>query len=124
MLAMPASSAVLSSLHEPLLVVNSASSPRAALSTILTLVTNTDPSPALISSLLSPIASALYSLLYHLDKVKTSDPSLKEMLRGLLGTWGRVVGATEALAILWSVIDGQGGEWRVDLEGQISRVEE
>ncbi|KAJ7904493.1 hypothetical protein B0H14DRAFT_2663092 [Mycena olivaceomarginata] len=94
------------------------------LSTIMTLVTNTDPSPALISSLLSPIASALYSLLYHLDKVKTSDPSLKEMLRGLLGTWGRVVGATEALAILWSVIDGQGGEWRVDLEGQISRVEE
>jgi hypothetical protein len=124
MLAMPASSAVLSSLHEPLLVINSASSPRAALSTIMTLVTNIDPSPTLISSLLSPIASALYSLLYHLDKVKTSDPSLKEMLRGLLGTWGRVVGATEALAILWSVIDGQGGEWRVDLEGQISRVEE
>lgn len=121
---MPASSAVLSSLHEPLLVINSASSPRAALSTIMTLVTNIDPSPTLISSLLSPIASALYSLLYHLDKVKTSDPSLKEMLRGLLGTWGRVVGATEALAILWSVIDGQGGEWRVDLEGQISRVEE
>jgi hypothetical protein len=87
------------------------------------LVTNTDPSPTLISSLLSPIASALYSLLYHLDQVKTSDPSLKEMLRGLLGTWGRVISTTEALAILWSIIDGEGGEWRVDLEGQINRLQ-
>lgn len=87
------------------------------------LVTNTDPSPTLISSLLSPIVSALYSLLYHLDQTKTSDPSLKEQLRGLLGTWGRVIGATEALAIMWSVIDGEGGEWRVDLEGQITRLE-
>ncbi|KAJ7276373.1 hypothetical protein B0H12DRAFT_1041351 [Mycena haematopus] len=123
MLTMPTSSVVLSFLHPPFLAVNSASSPRAALSTIMALVTNTDPSPTLISSLLSPIVSALYSLLYHLDQVKTSDPSLKEMLRGLLGTWGRVVGATEALAVSWSVIDGQGGEWRVDLEGQISRLD-
>ncbi|KAJ6539322.1 hypothetical protein B0H19DRAFT_961303 [Mycena capillaripes] len=123
MLATPASPVVLSFLHPPLLSVNSSSSPRAALSTILMLVTNTDPSPTLISSLLSPIVSALYSLLYHLDQVKTSDPSLKEMLRGLLGTWGPVVGATEASAILWSVIDGEGGEWRVDLDGHITRLE-
>ncbi|KAF7352810.1 RTP1-C1 domain-containing protein [Mycena venus] len=123
MLAMPASSAVLSFLHPPLLAVSPASPPRAALATIMTLVTNTDPSPALISSLLSPIVSSLYSLLYYLDQVKTSDPSLKELLRGLLGTWGRVIGATEAYAILWSVIDGQGGEWSVDLEGQITRLE-
>ncbi|KAJ7498954.1 hypothetical protein FB451DRAFT_1334528 [Mycena latifolia] len=81
------------------------------------------PSPALISSLMSPIVSALYSLLYHLDQIKTSDPSLKEMLRGLLETWGRVVNTTEGLAVLWSVIEGQGGEWRVDLEGQITRLE-
>ncbi|KAJ7682824.1 hypothetical protein DFH06DRAFT_306273 [Mycena polygramma] len=123
MLATPASSAVLSFLHPPLLSVNPATSPRAALSIIMMIVTNTDPSPTLISILLSPIVSALYSLLYHLDQVKTSDPSLKELLRGLLGTWGRVVGATEALAILWSIIDGQGGEWRVDLDGQITRLE-
>ncbi|KAF7355296.1 RTP1-C1 domain-containing protein [Mycena sanguinolenta] len=123
MLTTPTSSVVLSFLHPPFLAVNSASSPRVVLTTIMTLVTNTDPSPTLISSLLSPIVSALYSLLYNLDQVKTSDPSLKETLRGLLGTWGRVVGAMEGLAILWSVIDGQGGEWRVDLEGQITRLD-
>ncbi|KAJ7095353.1 hypothetical protein B0H15DRAFT_775607 [Mycena belliarum] len=123
MLEMPASSTVLSFLHPPLLSIQSTSPPRAALSTIMMLLTNSDPSPALISSVLSPIVSTLYSLLLYLDRVKTSDPSLKEMLRGLLGTWGRVVGATEALAVLWSVIDGQGGEWQVDLEGQITRLE-
>ncbi|KAJ7700055.1 hypothetical protein B0H17DRAFT_276446 [Mycena rosella] len=123
MLATPAFPAVLSFLHPPLLSIAPISPPRTALTTIMMLVTNTDPSPALISSLLSPIVSALYSLLYYLDQIKTSDPSLTEMLRGLLGTWGRVVGATEALAILWSVIDGQGGEWRVDLEGEITRLE-
>jgi hypothetical protein len=123
MLATPSFPAVLSFLHPPLLSVVPATSPREALFTIMTLVTNTDPSPSLISSLLSPIVSALYSLLYYLDGVKTSDPSLKELLRGLLGTWGRVVGPTEALGILWSVIDGQGGEWRVDLDGQITRLE-
>ncbi|KAJ7047394.1 hypothetical protein C8F04DRAFT_935919 [Mycena alexandri] len=123
MLATPAGPAVLAFLHPPLLSVNPTSSPQIALSTIMMLVTNTDPSPTLISSLLSPVVSALYSLLYYLDQVKTSDPSLKEVLHGLLGTWGRVVGATEALTILWSVIDGQGGEWSVDLEGQITRLE-
>ncbi|KAJ7781261.1 hypothetical protein B0H16DRAFT_1497669 [Mycena metata] len=95
MLATPAAPAVLAFLHPPLLSAGSTTpSPQVALSTIMTLS-----------------VSALYSLLYHLDQIKTSDPGLKEVLRGLLGTWGRVVGATEALAILWSVIDGQGGEW-------------
>ncbi|KAJ7744466.1 hypothetical protein DFH07DRAFT_963690 [Mycena maculata] len=123
MLATPACPTVLTFLHPPFLSLAPPSPPRAALSTIMMLVTNTDPSPTLISSLLSPIVSALYSLLYHLDQTKMSDPSLKETLRGLLGTWGRVVGTTEALAILWSVIDGERGEWRVDLEGEITRVE-
>ncbi|KAJ6599093.1 hypothetical protein DFH09DRAFT_24467 [Mycena vulgaris] len=123
MLATPTFPAVLSFLHPPLLSITPSSPPRAALSMIMMLVTNTDPSPDLISSLLSPIVSTLYSLLHYLDQIKTSDPSLKEMLRGLLGTWGRVVSATEALAVLWSVIDGQGGEWRVDLEGGITRLE-
>ncbi|KAJ6613487.1 hypothetical protein B0H10DRAFT_1805501 [Mycena sp. CBHHK59/15] len=124
MLATPASHAVLSILHPPFLSINSAWPPRAALSTIMLLITNSDPSPSLISALLTPIISALYGLLYHLDRVKTSDPSLKEMLRGLLGTWGRVIGVAEALVVLTSVIDGQGVYWRVDLDGQITRLED
>ncbi|KAJ7228683.1 hypothetical protein GGX14DRAFT_345713 [Mycena pura] len=123
MLTMPACSTVLSFLHPPLLSTDSSSSPRVALSTITMLIANTDPSPTFISCLLSPILSALYSLSYHLDQVKTSDPNLKEMVQGLLGTWVRVIGITEGLAILWSVIDGEGGYWRVDLEGQITRLE-
>ncbi|KAJ7180037.1 hypothetical protein C8R43DRAFT_384856 [Mycena crocata] len=123
MLSTPACSTVLGFLHPPFLSAAATSPPRTALFTIMMLLTNTDPSPTLISSLLSPIVSTLYSLLYHLDQIKTSDPSLKETLQGLLGTWGRVVGTAEAMAILWSIIDGQGGEWRVDLDGEISRLE-
>ncbi|KAJ7638786.1 hypothetical protein FB45DRAFT_739354 [Roridomyces roridus] len=124
MLETPAAPAVLAFLHPPFLSLTPPSPPRETLSIIMNLVTNTDPSPTLISSLLSPIVSALYSLLYHLDQVKTSDPSLKEMLRGLLGTWGRVVGSAEGVEILWSVVEGQGGSWRVDLEGNITRLEQ
>ncbi|KAK7061701.1 RTP1-C1 domain-containing protein [Favolaschia claudopus] len=123
MLASSAASVVLSLIHKPLLSLDTVTSPNSALSSIMAIVTNTDPSPPLISSLLSPVVAALYSLLYHLDQVKTSDPGLKEMLRGLLGTWGRVVSTTETIAIIWSIVDGQGGGWQVNLEGQITRLE-
>ncbi|KAJ7179134.1 hypothetical protein C8R46DRAFT_1187560 [Mycena filopes] len=114
MLVTPAAPSALAFLHSPLLSLNPTSPPQVALTTIMTLVTNTDPSPALISALLSPIVSALYSLLYHLDQRCCGD---------CWGLWGRVGGATEALAILWSIIDGQGGDWSVDMEGQITRME-
>jgi hypothetical protein len=95
----------------------------ASLSTLVILVTNTDPSPVFISTLLSPIAPALYSLLYHLDRVKTSDPSLKESLNGLLATWSRVVSLHEGVNVLWTVLDCEGDDWQINTEGQISRLE-
>lgn len=89
-----------------------------------TLLTNTDPSPVLISSILTPIVPSLYSLLSKLEKVKISDPGLKMTLRGLLGTWGRLIGASEGAATIWLIVNGEGGEWKVDVGGEIVRIEE
>ncbi|CAK5275656.1 unnamed protein product [Mycena citricolor] len=102
MLSMSAASVVLASIHPSFLSFHPSVSPRIMLSTITSLLTNTDPSPSLVSSLLFPIASALYSLLYHVDQLKTSDPSLKETLQGHLATWARLTETTEVVAVLWS----------------------
>ncbi|KAG6919413.1 hypothetical protein DXG01_006296 [Tephrocybe rancida] len=96
-------------------------SPSSALTTLITVVSNADPSPTLISALLSPILPTLYSLLYHMDQIKTTDPSLRESFRGLLVTWGKIVGTAEGLEILWSIIQSEEIKWTVDLEGNIDR---
>ncbi|KII94758.1 hypothetical protein PLICRDRAFT_33568 [Plicaturopsis crispa FD-325 SS-3] len=126
---------VLSTLHDPLLRVathplrdseskNAVRDTAAdSLSLLTKLITNTDPSPSFITVLLSPIVAELYSLLAHLDSNKTADPSLKETVRGLLVTWGRVVTSKEGVRSLWGIIDGEGGDWRVDMSGEITRVE-
>lgn len=97
--------------------------PRTALSTLMTLLINTDPSPTLISMLLSPIISSLYALLSHLDDIKTSDPELKESVNGLLATWGRVTSSPEGIDVLWTIVNGEGGDWESDLDGGIRRVD-
>jgi len=94
--------------------------PEVALKVLLTLLLNADPSPSFISELISPILSPLYSLLYHLNKIKTSDPYLKESLQNVLVTWGKIVTCSEGLETLWSIIKaGQKEGWKVDLEGRI-----
>ncbi|KAG6854762.1 hypothetical protein C0991_001189 [Blastosporella zonata] len=95
-----------------------------ALTTLITLVSNADPSPTLISALLSPILTILYSLLYHMDHVKTMNPSLRESLRGLMVTWGKIVGAADGVNILWSIMQSEETKWTIDLEGNIKRPNE
>lgn len=98
--------------------------PKASLNTLTALLTNTDPAPGLISSLLTPIIPSIYSLLHALEEHKTSDPTFKASVRGLLETWGRLVGEAEGVASLWLIVDGDGGYWSVDVAGQITRHEE
>ncbi|TRM67616.1 hypothetical protein BD626DRAFT_554703 [Schizophyllum amplum] len=124
-----ASAALLPILHHPFMEVTPESSdsevePSRALDTLIALISNTDPSPELMTTLLTPIASALYALKYHLDRTKTSDPTLKESVGGLLSTWGRIVSPNQGIDTLWRVIDGEGGYWKADLEGHIKRVDQ
>ncbi|KAF8231899.1 hypothetical protein L208DRAFT_1361765 [Tricholoma matsutake] len=127
-----ASGIIFSFLHQPFLEVLEGDAdktslpsqpPTTALSTLITLVSNADPSPTLMTTLLSPITPAIYSLFHYMEKVKASDPTLKESLHGLLVTWGKIVSQPEGVAILWHIITSNDrGGWQVDLEGHISKV--
>jgi len=118
-------------LHDPILRITTLDttetvptlSPVEAIQAVQTLLTNTDPAPTLVSTVLSPIATSLYVLLSTLLNLKAVDPTLRESVRGLLLSWGRVVPADEAVAVLWACIDGEGGHWTVDLTGNVKRVE-
>lgn len=123
---------LLSSLHGPILLITpdlSTSEETKALTAVEAIqviqifLTNTDPSPNLVSIILSPIVTSLYALLGTLAHVKTADPTQRELVRGLLIAWGRVVPTDEAVAILWACVDGQGGEWAIDIAGSVRRVE-
>ncbi|KAI6047223.1 hypothetical protein EDC04DRAFT_2622339 [Pisolithus marmoratus] len=93
--------------------------PIQALSIIRTLLLNSDPSPAFITLILSPILPYLYALLYYLDKTRTSDPVLKDLVIALLTTWGRVVECQEGIEQLWSILQGQRISWQTDDTGDV-----
>jgi len=125
------SNMLVSLLHDPILLTTLDTStetvmtlsPVEAVQAVQTFLTNTDPAPTLVSIVLSPIATSLNALLGTLLNVKTADPTLRESVRGLLFSWGRVVPADEAVAVLWACIDGEGGYWTVDLTGNVKCVE-
>lgn len=123
---------LLSSLHDPLLLntpdlstleETKTLTPVEAIQVIQTFLTNTDPAPTLVSTILSPVVTSLYALLGTFVNMKTADPTLRESVRGLLVAWGRVVPTDEAVAILWACVEGQGGEWAIDMAGGVRRVE-
>lgn len=125
---------VLAILHRPLLgdsnakasikpVIEHEMTALVCVTTIQALLLNSDPSPTIISSLLTPIIPSLYALSSHLAKVKTSSPTLKETASGLLKTWGRVVTQVEGIEVLWAIIGGEGGDWKSNIAGEIERVD-
>lgn len=59
----------------------------------------------------------------QLDRVKTSDPALKESVKGLLTTWGRVVSVQEGVDMLWEIVCGEGGDWDINASGGIQRID-
>ena len=127
-----ASSIVLAMLHDPfLLLVDSSEQrlantiePSEALSSIITLISNTEPSPIFISKILSPILASLYLLSYNLAQYKTADPQLKASVNGLLLSWGKIVDQPEGVNVLWSILEaGQSSEWKYNTDGQLWRFE-
>ncbi|PCH41522.1 hypothetical protein WOLCODRAFT_163168 [Wolfiporia cocos MD-104 SS10] len=98
-------------------------SPSAALAVLQTLLTNADPSPTFVTNLLTPIVPPLFAILEHLETSKTSDPALKESVRGFLATWGRLVSASDGVDTLWRVVQAEGGDWKSDIAGDLARVE-
>ncbi|KAF8165366.1 hypothetical protein B0H34DRAFT_793763 [Crassisporium funariophilum] len=122
-----ASSIILTSLQNPLLglTVSSQESlaatslkPSKALSSIVTLFSNTEPSSVFISRMLSPILPSIYLLSHTLNQFKTSDPQLKQTVDGLLTSWGKIIDRAEGTNVLWSIMEGgKAGEWEFNTEG-------
>lgn len=92
------------------------------ISTLRTLLINTDPSPSLLSTVFTPIASALYAIHECLNSKKTADPGLRETVEGLLGTWFRIVSTQEVEQVCWDIVEGEGGYWKVDIAGGITQA--
>lgn len=103
---------ILRTLHLPLLSVSeSPSSPYMALQLLIALVSRMDPSPPLLSTLLSPIVPALATLLEHFSGTRATDPELRVSVHGIFIAWGRVMSHEEATDRLWAVVLGAGGTW-------------
>ncbi|CDO71360.1 hypothetical protein BN946_scf184908.g118 [Trametes cinnabarina] len=111
-------------IHDPILRGSGDITPTTSLKTIQVLLTNTDPSPHLISALLTPIVPSLYAMYACLEEAKVADPVLRETIVGFLSTWGRLVNSEEVLRTIWRIIDKQGSDWRVDIAGELSKVDD
>lgn len=99
-------------------------SPQESLTTLTLLFANINPSPTLVSTILSPIIPPLYCLWAHTKQIKTADPELREYLTAILSTWGRIGSMEEITRVMWSIIQGEGGYWTIDIAGDIRRTNE
>ncbi|KAF9534898.1 hypothetical protein CPB83DRAFT_901829 [Crepidotus variabilis] len=98
-------------------------SPREALDSIIALLANTEPSPNLISTLLSSLVPSLYGLYFDISQHKTVDPQLKELVIGLLKSWGKIIESVEGETILWKLVESnKEWDWKFDLEGNLSKT--
>ncbi|KAG8987769.1 hypothetical protein FRB90_003165, partial [Tulasnella sp. 427] len=105
-------------LHPPFTPPKPLASPRSAISSLQTLqalFSHSDPSPSLPAHVLGPILSPLYALVATLEEVKTSDPALKELVKGLVRLWGRTVDTADAVKGWWKVAESGDG-WGKDVQ--------
>ncbi|KAG9038544.1 hypothetical protein FRB95_000765 [Tulasnella sp. JGI-2019a] len=80
-----------------------------SLQTLQDLLAHGDPTPTLPKYLLGSILPSLYALLAQLDSMRTADPSLKELVKGLLRAWVGTVDLNEAVNGWWNVLRSGGG---------------
>lgn len=97
--------------------------PVESLKTLQTFLLHADPSPTELSTLLTPIAPEMYTLVSLCHSNKTADPSIRESLNGLLNTWGRIVSSSDVIDGLWRVAGESNGNWELGLEGFVRSAE-
>ncbi|KJA30045.1 hypothetical protein HYPSUDRAFT_125960 [Hypholoma sublateritium FD-334 SS-4] len=94
-----------------------------ALWSLTVLISNTEPSPAFISRLLSPVIPDVYALLFDLGSHRLADPQVKESVTGVLLSWGKIIDRVEGTNTLWSVIEGgRDYTWKFGLEGNFWKL--
>jgi len=88
-------------------------SPPTSVTTLSRLLTTFPPTGGIpfVLRFVSPILGPLYSLVAYLDRTPTAEPSVRENACGLFDAWAKVVPAEEGVLLLWSIVDGSGGDW-------------
>lgn len=85
------------------------------------LLGNADPSPMMIHLLLSPIVVPLYALVQYLEErpgAVLDQVNIRELVRGIVSTWTRVVALQDAVEGWWDIITGKGGWGPDDAHGE------
>ncbi|KAG8805451.1 hypothetical protein FRC19_007871 [Serendipita sp. 401] len=92
---------------------NESYSPMESIGILSTFLATAPPSSnkALATVLLTPIIERLYSLLYYLDTRAISDPTEIALCKGLVHSWMKVTADQDVCDRLWSIVQGNGGEW-------------
>lgn len=90
-------------------------SPLASVMTLSRLLTSFPPTSGapFVLRFVSPVLAPLYSLVAYLDRTPTAEPSVRVSARGLFDAWAKLVPAEEGVPLLWSVVDGSGGDWEL-----------
>ncbi|KAG8857705.1 hypothetical protein FRB91_011020, partial [Serendipita sp. 411] len=92
---------------------NESYSPMESIAMLSTFLATAPPSSnkPLATVLLTPIIERLYSLLYYLDTRAISDPTEIALCKGLVHSWMKVTADQDVCDRLWSIVQGNGGEW-------------
>jgi hypothetical protein len=116
--AQAASSVLFSIFHRPFTLGNQSHFegpllPLASVTTLSRLLTTFPPTSGtpFILRFVSPILAPLYSLVAYLDRTSTAEPSARTSARSLFDAWAKLVPAEEGVLLLWSIVDGRGGDW-------------
>ena len=99
--------------------------PHKAIMTLITILTNADPSPALINFLITPIVMPLYNIFEAVSNHKTVDPAIKMTVSGLLTTWARISDKAIVVGAIWHIVQDNEAPfvWQIDIAGELSLVE-
>ena len=99
-------------------------SPLASVTTLSRLLAASPPTSGVpfVLRFVSPILAPLYSLVAYLDRTPTAEPSVRASARGLFDAWAKLVPVEEGVLLLWSVVDGAGGDWELVDDGDCGLV--
>lgn len=94
-------------------------SPLASVTTLSRLLTVFPPTSGapFVLQFVSPILAPLYSLVAYLDRTPTAEPSVRASAHSLFDAWAKLVPPEEGVLLLWSVVDGGGGDWELVDDG-------
>jgi hypothetical protein len=94
-------------------------SPLSSVTTLSRLLTAFPPTSGtpFVLRFVSPILAPLYSLVAYLDRTPTAEPSVRASACNIFDAWSKIIPAEEGVPLLWSIVEGSGGDWELRDDG-------